>query len=391
MSRSKKIQSILQTFSLPLLFGIVVALLWANADYKSYYSLVEYDLLNGGTFLGKKLTPHFIINDIFMVFFFGIAAVEIAVAFEPGGPLNDFRKAINPLSATLGGILGPVIIFFLFNIFDYASLEAYSKDLIFRGWAVPIATDIALAWMVARFVFGAKHPAISFLLLLAVGDDAIGLIIIAIFYPSPDYPVEPAFLIINLFAIVIAFVLRAKGVRNIFWYLGLAGIPSWLGLIYSHLHPALALVPIILFLPHNKLKGEKHSPLITFEHIFKYPVDLGLFFFSFMNAGVVFSSINALTWIILFSLKLGKTIGIFIFSSLAHIIGFKLPGNIKKNELVVIGLIAGLGLTVSLFIAGEAYQEPSLQGAAKMGALLSLLVIPLAMLLGRIFKIKKQN
>ncbi len=390
MSRVKKINYVLQEFSIPLLSGVVVALLWANYNYTSYEHFIHFDLLNGGKFLGHKLTPHFIINDIFMVFFFGIAGVEIANAFKKGGPLNPVSKAINPIAGTLGGILGPVVVFFAFlSFFRYQSLAGFNQSEILNGWAIPTATDIALAWLLAKIIFGKNHPAISFLLLLAVGDDAIGLIIIAVFYPSPEYPPEPAFLILNLLAITIAYLLRKTNVRNIAAYIILAGIPSWLGLIFAHMHPALALVPIIFFLPNNQKAKEKHSPLINFEHTFKYPVDLGLFLFSLMNAGVIFSNINALTWAVLLSLKIGKTIGIFGFSYAAHRIGFKLPNKIGKSELIMIGLIASLGLTVSLFIAGEAYQNPTLQGGAKMGALLSLIAIPLSSLAAIILKIKK--
>ena len=385
----RRINEILQEFSIPLLFGVVVALLWANVDYEGYAYVWEYDLLQGGKFLGHTLTPHFIVNDIFMVFFFGIAAVEIAVAFQKGGSLNPIGKAISPVLGMLGGVVGPMVVFFAFNILTYPSLSDFSRESVLRGWAIPTATDIALAWLVAKIVFGRSHPAISFLLLLAIGDDAIGLIIIAVFYPSPEYTVEPGFLIVNLLALVIAFTLNRSNVRNVFWYVLLAGVPSWLGLIFAHLHPALAMVPVVFFLPGNKKRGEKHSPLLAFEHFFKYPVDMGLLFFSLANAGVVFSNINALTWIILFSLKIGKTLGIFVFAMAGSKLGFPLPDKIGKRDLVVIGLIAGLGLTVSLFIAGEAYQDKILQGAAKMGALLSLVVIPLAAFTGKIFKIKR--
>lgn len=138
-----------------------------------------------------------------MVFFFAIAAVEIVQSLSPGGDLNPLKKAVNPLMATMGGVLGPVAVYLLLN-----SIIGSPEYL--RGWGIPTATDIALAWLVARFVFGDKHPAVSFLLLLAIADDAIGLVIIAIFYPDPVNPVEPIWLLVTLAGMAISFILRKK-------------------------------------------------------------------------------------------------------------------------------------------------------------------------------------
>src|SRR5690606_1784890 len=140
-------------------------------------------------------------NDIFMALFFGLAAKEIVEAAMPGGALNPVKKAINPLLGTIGGVLGPVGVYFLFVFLT-------GNQDIARGWGIPTATDIALAWLVARVVFGVGHPAVSFLLLLAVADDAIGLGIIAIFYPDPEHPVEPAYIAVVAAAMAIAYGLR---------------------------------------------------------------------------------------------------------------------------------------------------------------------------------------
>src|SRR5947209_7102530 len=97
----------LRKFSVPLIAGIVVALLWANVAAHSYHDFVH------GNIAGIQL--EFVVNDIFMALFFGIAAVEITVSLLPGGTMGNFRSAINPLIATAGGILGPVLIYFLLN------------------------------------------------------------------------------------------------------------------------------------------------------------------------------------------------------------------------------------------------------------------------------------
>ena len=116
---------------------------------------------------------HFLINDIFMVFFFGIAAKEITESALPGGSLNPLKKAVNPLIATIGGVVGPVGVFFAFmfaarrmGLSGYDDLSGKEWAAHLKGWGIPTATDIALAWLVARAVFGKGHPAINFLLLL---------------------------------------------------------------------------------------------------------------------------------------------------------------------------------------------------------------------------------
>jgi NhaA family Na+:H+ antiporter len=138
------------------------------------------------------------------------------------------------------------------------------------------------------------------------------------------------------------------------------------------LHASLALVFIILFFPKNIAWTEKFSPLRKFEHDFQTVVDYGLFFFGITNAGVSFSAVSSLTFIILLSLILGKIIGISSMAELSAKIGFGLPEKIGHKELLLIGMIASIGLTVSLFIADSAYIGIDTQGAAKMGALMSI-------------------
>jgi len=412
----KRTINMLQEFSVPLIAGVVFALVWANTNPEGYAHFLHYPIFGHDyTILGHEINFHFLMNDIFMVFFFGIAAVEITQSILPGGSLNPISKAVNPLMGTLGGVVGPVGVFFLLcavmpmdgiltegTLVDGVLTGGINMDSILNGWGIPTATDIALAWLVARLVFGNSHPAVSYLLLLAVADDAIGLGIIAIFYPDPNYPVEIYYLGLTVLGMIIAFALRKMNVKNMWIYLLTAGLLSWLGLIMAHLHPALALVFIIPFLPadtnashrHDQLFEDElqdHSTLVHFEHRFKLIVDLGLLGFGIANAGVVFSNINSITWIILASLLVGKTLGITVLGYGAQLIGFKLPDGMNLRTLILSGVVAALGLTVALFVAGEAYTNPSLQGAAKMGALFSGGAAIVAIVLGKIMKIEKIN
>ena len=411
MSESKKgFTNFLQEFSIPLIAGVILGIVYANIDYTSYHHLVDYQL-GSATLLGHDLTVHYLINDIFMVFFFGIAAKEITESVLPGGDLNPPSKAINPLLGTLGGVFGPVGVYLLMTNVLYTGDQA---SQVATGWGIPTATDIALAWLVARMVFGNKHPAVSFLLLLAVADDAIGLGIIAVAYPkSPPDVMQLVYW--TLPGMLLAYAMRKKGVNTWFPYIAFAGTLSWIGLSKAHLHPALALVAIVPFIPgptrdtglfeesdeadeehaqaaagHPVENHHDHSPLHNFEHNLKLPVDFGLFFFGFANAGVEFSSMSNVTWIVLGSLILGKTIGIFLFSWAGAKMGFPLPEGMGFRHLFVAGIIAGLGLTVALFVAGEAFKGElsTHMGPAKMGAVFSAVAALLAIVAGKILKVK---
>lgn len=390
----KRTLNFLSEFSIPLIAGVLVALVLANANEHLYHELLETPLLGEhGKIFGHTITFHFLMNDIFMVFFFGIAAVEITQAVLPGGSLNPISRAINPLLGTVGGVVGPVAVYFAMCVLFQVD------DVVYKGWGIPTATDIALAWLVARLVFGNRHPAVSFLLLLAVADDAIGLGIIAIFYPDPLHPVEPVYLLLTAIGIAVAFGFRVMKVKNFWPYILIAGVLSWCGLILAHLHPALAFVFIVPFMPaghgsHAQLFADEneHTTLTGFEHSFKLPVDIGLFGFGLANAGVSLSGISEVTWIVLGSLVIGKTLGITLFSKGGSLLGFSLPEGMGFRSLLVASTIAGLGLTVALFVSQQAFSattHPEIQGAAKMGALLSAGVAGLSIFLGWALRIKK--
>ncbi len=404
MSAKKGILGSIQEYSIPLIVGVFAAL-WAANSAPDWYENAVNGALVGGSILGHPITLGFLINDIFMVLFFGIAAKEITDAILPGGSLNPPSKAINPLLGTLGGVIGPVGTFFLLVHFLYGGSP--DEAAVANGWGVPTATDIALAWLAARLVFGAKHPAVNFLLLLAVADDAIGLGIIAVAYPDPAHPVAPTMMLFILGGMLVSVVLRKMNVRSWVPYILVGGGLSWYGLIMAHLHPALALVFIVPFLPADRpqmgliteeedvgagtMPHHVSSPLEAFEHFFKTFVDYGLFLFAFSNAGVALANMGNLTWIILASLLVGKTVGIFGMSYLGKLLGFPLPDGMDLRSLAVAGLVAGLGLTVALFVAGEAYTTPGLQGEAKMGALFSASAFGLAIILGKLLRIQKVN
>jgi NhaA family Na+:H+ antiporter len=339
-----------------LVLGTVIALVWANVARTSYVQFAH--------------AIHFVVNDIGMALFFALAAKEVVEATAPGGALHSPRRAAMPLAAAVGGMLGPAAIFLWMTItFDRPDLE--------RGWAIPCATDIAFSFLAARLVFGEKHPAIPFLLLLAIADDALGLLIIAAFYPTG--PINLAeFGALLTAAMGLSWWMRKRPVMDFWPYVMVAGALSWIGFYRGGLHPALALVPIMPFLPHASrdpglfvASPRAHDTLNEFEHKWKRPVDVMLFFFGLANAGVTFGNVGAGTWFVLVAILAGKPAGILAAAAIAELGGLHRPQRVTWRDLIVVGVVAGIGFTVALFFATAAFPYGRLLDETKMGALLS--------------------
>jgi NhaA family Na+:H+ antiporter len=330
---------------------------------------------------------HFWVNDVGMVFFFALAAKEVFEATLPGGPLASLRQALSPLAAAIGGMAAPAAI--------YTALAlTMGPAVLARGWAIPCATDIAFSAMIARLIFPIRHPAIPFLLLLAIADDALGLIILAIFYPSGDLSFA-ALAILMTAAMGSAAWLRWQRVDSFWPYILGPGALSWAALQLGGFHPALALVPIVPFMPHSTRDLGVFDPreallphtLNRFEHWWAVPVQFILLLFGFANAGVPFEQIGAGTYYVLAALLVGKPVGILLFSSAARLVGARLPDGLRTNDLMVLGMAASIGFTVSLFFATAAFPEGSALAETKMGALLSFVAAPLALVLARVVRV----
>lgn len=361
VEKGTKTISFLLDNSLLLIFGAIAGLVWANIGHESYEHFYH--------------TFHFAVNDVLMALFFAIAGKEIREAMLPGGSLSSVKTASLPLMATVGGMLGPALLFIV-------GAQMLQPELT-RGWAIPCATDIAFSYMVARIIFGKGHPAIAFLLLLAIADDAGGLLILAIAYPTGDMNML-AFAGLAGGAIVLALIMFKKfKLKSFWWYLAIPGTMSWFGFYMGGIHPALALVPLMWCIPHEKRdvgvfqeiadekSHHKTDALNKFEHWFKNPVELILCVFALVNAGVVLSALGNGTWLVLTGLIVGKPVGIFLFTKLGTLFGLKMPDGMNNRDLIVLGFAAGIGFTVALFVSTVAFPAGSLQDSVKMGALFS--------------------
>ncbi|MGH1368531.1 MAG: Na+/H+ antiporter NhaA [Maritimibacter sp.] len=430
-----RVWNFITSYSILLILGAVVALVWANVNPTSYHHFVEYPLwFNStlGTDIGRwalavgdemahhfeygdverVLTVHYLINDLLMALFFAIAGKEVweAVILKSGSLRG--KKAVTPLVATAGGMLGPIAVY----LGIAALLGSDTYEAVSRGWAIPTATDIAFSYLVGRIVFGAGHPAVRFLLLLAIADDAAGLIILAIFYPSGA--LMPLWLLLSVAVSAFVFVVfnwlprrldrgeqdrpTSTWVRRRLSWLpyAIAGVISVFAFTQSGIHPALGLLPLIPAIPHAdrefglfaEAESLLHDTLNQMEHALKHPVEVVLFLFGLANAGVEFSAVAAPTWLVLGGLVIGKPLGIFVMGLVAvRVMGLGLPAGMRMIDLVVIGLVAAIGFTVSLFVAAVAFEPGAVQDAAKMGAVLSFGAVGLSLVAGKLLKVQKQH
>ena len=417
-----RVWNFLTQYSLLLIIGAVAALAWANTNPGSYHHFVEFVLIDdffighlhddGHGHVTRTLTLHYLVNDVLMALFFAIAAKEVweAIILENGSLRG--KKAATPLIATAGGVLGPVAVYL--GLAAFLGSETY--DAVSKGWAIPTATDIAFSYLVGRLVFGAGHPAVRFLLLLAIADDAVGLLILAIFYPSGD--LAPVWLLLSFGAAIAVFVLANWLPRHLdrgnqarpnstwvrkklsFWPYAIAAALSWYGFQESGIHPALGLLPIVPTIPHadrafgifSEAETHLHDLLNDIEHALKYPVEIILLFFGLLNAGVEFKSISEPTWLVLAGLLIGKPVGVMLMGWIAaKPLRLGLPEGMRIIDLFVIGCVAAIGFTVALFVASVAFDAGPVQDAAKMGALFSFFAAAISIVAGKLTGVQKVN
>ena len=417
-----RVWNFLTQYSLLLIIGALAALAWANTNPESYHHFVDYVLIDnffighlhddGHGHVTRTLTLHYLVNDVLMALFFAIAAKEVweAIILENGSLRG--KKAATPLIATAGGVLGPVAVYLGLAAF----LGSDTYDAVSKGWAIPTATDIAFSYLVGRLVFGAGHPAVRFLLLLAIADDAVGLLILAIFYPSGD--LAPVWLLLSFGAAIAVFVLANWLPRHLdrgnqarpnstwvrkklsFWPYAIAAALSWYGFQESGIHPALGLLPIVPTIPHadrafgffSDAETHLHDLLNDIEHALKYPVEIILLFFGLLNAGVEFKSISEPTWLVLAGLLIGKPLGVMIMGWIAaKPLRLGLPEGMRIIDLFVVGCVAAIGFTVALFVASVAFDAGPVQDAAKMGALFSFFAAAISIVAGKLTGVQKVN
>lgn len=394
-----------------LLLAAVVALVWANSPYAhSYHTLWNVSLSIGIGSLAFSQSLHFLINDGLMTIFFLVVGMEIRREIREGA-LSERSQASLPIAAAVGGVIAPAAIFLALN----------PEPLRSQGWAVPTATDIAFAIGVLALLGRSIPRNVRVLLLaLAIIDDVIAVLIIAFFYSGG---LDIGGLAIAAFGVLMVLALQRIGVGSAYPYV-LPGAVIWIGMLMSGAHPTLAGVVLGLMTPMqsipmlerpveivsrvaNELTTRHAEPMRNAEAIAQplrqlrmanremlppavrvqaalHPwVAYGIMpIFALANAGVTVGDIDLAagqaTFVMLgvaLALVVGKPLGIVGTAWLMVRIGWcRLPPGVSWGGVCLIGLLAGIGFTMSIFIAMLAFADKELLVAAKLGVLIGSLL-----------------
>src|SRR3984893_11444843 len=325
----------IRDYLLALPVGCAAALAWANTLPESYYRFAN--------------ATAFVVNDVGMAFFFALITKEVVESTLPGGDLHPWRRAALPVVAATGSVIVSIAIYL-------AVAEYFGEHMLGAGWVAACAIDIPGTYVIARMIFG-RHPAVPFLLVLAISADAIGLAAVAVVHPVGD--ANPVIgLVLMAAAVSGAAVLRHRRVKSFWPYLLGPGAVSWWALFLGGVHPALALVPIIPFFPHGRrARGlmvepapQAHDTMTLFERWWRPPVEGVLLLFGLVNAGVPFHGLEAGLWAIPIA-ALGRPVGVVAAAGLAIAAGLHLPRRVGWRELLVVGCTASIGLVFALFFA----------------------------------------
>jgi len=353
--------------------GAAIALVWANLRPESYYTFTY--------------TMAFAVNDVAMAFFFALIFKEVVEATAPGGVLHPFRRALFPvIVAIVASLLPGLLHVFIVDWLDEPALQV--------AWPVALATDLAFSYFIARIIFGAKHPVIPVVLLIGIACDLCAFLAIGLFHPTEDLRPGRGVLIFAG-ALAIAVALRRARVRSFWPYLLGAGGASWYAFFASGLHPALALVPIMPFLPHAArdpgffvdASPDAHDALNRFELWWRHPAQIALFFFGLVNAGVSLRALEPGTWGLPAAVIVGRPLGVLVGASLAFAVGLHVPHRLGWRELLVVGFVVAIEFSVGLFASAALLPPGQLLAETSMGALLTLAGAPLAFVAARLLRV----
>ena len=366
-----------------LLFSsTVLAIVIANSQFCNlYYYFIEQNFqisLGSNTF---SLSVHTWVNKFLMAIFFLVVGMEIKREMIDGH-LKSKSQRILPIAAACFGVVFPVLIYISFN---------YKDDIAMQAWAISAATDIAFALGVFA-VFGRRLPLTLrvFLTALAIIDDLIAVIIIALFYSGTLY--LNYFLPIG-FCFLLLYLLNRSKISALEPYL-IIGLFMWYFFLKSGIHSTISGVILGMFIP---LKiSNNNFPLKRLEKtLAPYVEYIVLPLFAFSNSGISFKSINLDSFFhpvvlgIIFGLFIGKTFGIsFSIHILKSLKIIRLPENVQMKHYYYVSILCGIGFTISFFIALIAFESnPFYLELAKIGIILGSLISTLfVIILMKVFK-----
>ena len=337
---------------LVLLFAAIIALIISNSNLSElYFSTLNEYLFIGINNFGLKLSVIHWINDGLMAIFFFFVTLEIKREFLQG-ELSNIKQALLPIIAAVGGMVVPALVYVFINFGDSETLN---------GWAIPSATDIAFSLGVLSLL-GKRVPLSLkvFLTALAIIDDLGAILIIALFY-SGELSVK--YLSLMLLAFIFLLVINKFNIKKFLPYL-IVGLFLWDFTHNSGIHATIAGVLLAMTIPHRK-KEKDFSLLIKVEHAISPYVAFGIMpLFAFANAGVSLEGLSLLSLLdkvplgILLGLFVGKQLGVFVFSYLSIKMKIaQMPNNANWYNLYGVGILTGIGFTMSLFVGNLAFVE----------------------------------
>jgi NhaA family Na+:H+ antiporter len=356
-----------ETFgSVVLLAAILIALVWANVSLSSYVDVWSSELTVGfGPFAITESLLHWVTDGLMTLFFF-VAGLEIKRELVRG-ELRNPRAAALPVIAALGGMLFPALLYSLLNAGGVGA----------HGWGIPMATDIAFAVAVLAALRSRVPRALKlFVLTLAIVDDIGAIVVIAVFYSTG---VSFAWLAGAVLAIGVVMAMRRAGVCRTSAYV-VPGIALWVCMLESGVHATIAgvilglLTPACMVRDRDVIQGLEHRlhPWCTFLIV---PV------FALASAGVALDATSlgdaagsTASWGIVLGLTVGKPVGVLLTVLLALGVGVaRLPTGVGLRHVVGAGMVAGIGFTVSLFVADLSFTGALLR-EAKIGILAASIV-----------------
>ncbi|MDP6440461.1 MAG: Na+/H+ antiporter NhaA [Pelagibacteraceae bacterium] len=339
---------------LVLLIAAVIALIISNSNLSGYYfSILNAHILIGTINFGLNLSVLHWINDALMAVFFFVVTLEIKREFIQG-ELSKPKQALLPIIGAVGGMALPALIYVIIN---------FETGYTLRGWAIPSATDIAFSIGVLSLL-GSRIP-ISlkvFLTALAIIDDLGAIIIIAFFYSTE---LQYTYLLLMLGSFIALLIINKLGIKKLAPYL-LVGLFLWHFTHGSGIHSTISGVLLATVIPHRKHEKD-YSLLLKLEHVLSPYVAYGIMpLFAFANAGVVLNNItfnsllSPVPFGILCGLFFGKQIGVFLFSFLSVKLKIaEMPSNSNWIKFYGVGILTGIGFTMSLFVGNLAFANIS--------------------------------
>ncbi|HCC95373.1 MAG TPA: Na+/H+ antiporter NhaA [Flavobacteriaceae bacterium] len=344
-----------------LIFCTALSLILANSPIAESYDAIWLTDMFGHSF------AHWI-NDGLMAIFFFLIGLELKREIFVG-ELSNTKKAILPVFAALGGMLIPAFIFFLTN---------KGTDTI-HGFGIPMATDIAFAVAIITMLGNRVPLSLKvFLTALAVIDDLGAIVVIALFYPNPELPLDFTQFGIAIAILLGLFTLNKLKVKSMIPYI-IGGIAVWWFMLHSGIHATIAGVLVAFTIPFDK--DDSKSLSAKMEHVLHLPVAFIILpLFALANTaitidggGLAHFSIPLASGIFL-GLVVGKPIGITLFTFIAVKLGLcELPTAVNFKRVFGVGILGGIGFTMSIFVSMLAFKDPSYINEAKLMILVASL------------------